>query len=901
MAGTPATIVLYGFSAAFTQLRFAFTAQTPSLTSPTAIPLTVYTLQGTKTFTKTYYRYVEQAVLVLSSTPQTSTETTAPSYSSQTLKTSTSLSIIMNPSESMSSPDFYVIKAPQMSSAATGSSQTRTLTGLGSVIVSILPKNSFIILQPGSSVTAGNTYTLTIPSVYTPDVTLSANNREFTGFFAYFSKMDREKVTYSSTANSFDALTSFPTSPTVSATTTLINQNSILTFTINAVYQNIESVIIDLGARVDVGVDCYEAPSSDIPIFSCSPDITNNLAVITLENQTYSSTAQDLTVSVVVTNGGTTGTVSAFTYYLYSSAQTDASSTADLVYSVQATPGITLTSPSQGGGQLPTLAEFSYVPYAETTSGSDSASNANADITFTVTLTDDFASGYAIIVTAENFDLTFHSQSFGDVSSQPAMLIYADNTYALALATYSSSSNTLTFNVPSALGTLNAGTEVAFKIIQVSRMGDYSGIQTDITDSSQQYNVSMGVYTTTSQVTNGIPRDSYDNIVINRVIKTIGSTRTPIRVKFELTSSLAAGSGTVILDLPSNEFNYDTSSTVVCVFKTYQGSGLLYTESDAACDVSGSLTQGFVITAVTDVTLSANVIHELVVSTTNSASPNFNQFSGSSKQLVVSFRSGGNNIAYKNIDLYQFQTSAPFKISDFYFTSAYSSDPNTLILALSTSTSVAAFPSSLIEFELTSASSSIIKNGLSSDDRNLTCGIVGLDMRSSSNSNLRCIFVQSSPPKVRLENYDAISSGTTFYVMLYDLDNSVIADDFVSYFDFKVLYTAVADQTQSQHQLTRLFRATSGGGETSTTESGVLSTSATTYGASTTLSSSLTWTSANECTNCRIIGQGASVPWQFEDGSLSLTIAGSSQSLLIDSVNNIFGNVEEITFFLIYF
>jgi len=235
-------------------------------------------------------------------------------------------------------------------------------------------------------------------------------------------------------------------------------------------------------------------------------------------------------------------------------------------------------------------------------------------------------------------------------------------------------------------------------------------------------------------------------------------------------------------------------------------------------------------------------------------------------------------------------------MTSFLFTSKYSADPNALVFTMRINTALTVYPNRRIEIELPSASSSLIGSGWTSSSRNLPCGFstTSLVKRTTTSSTLRCTFVQGTVPKIRIENYAALAATNTFQVIIYDLANSVIAQDFVKYFDATVVVTNEAGNTQSRHKLRRGFPL-----ETATTlmqtSTGTFPTSGTAaYATSTTLTkATVSWSETTASTKGRFLIRAKNTDWKFgrTGTATGFTVGGTSQSnVIVDTVNQIMCN-----------
>jgi len=386
---------------------------------------------------------------------------------------------------------------------------------------------------------------------------------------------------------------------------------------------------------------------------------------------------------------------------------------------------------------------------------------------------------------------------------------------------------------------------------------------------------------------------SANMLMLSFFTKTINPPQAPFRLRFKLTSVLST-SGTVEVTLPANEFSY-TGTNLICYFKTYT-SDLDYTLKRSALGASaptitGSLGTGFIITASPSANLAANTQHELVCDADDYAG--FNIIGSDNKFLTATF-TDTTTLATGSIPLYQYQATPILRINNFYLGTKYTTNPNTIILSLTAQSTITEFPNQVAEIEFSSASSGLIKAGFTALSRDLPCGIVSsVTLRTSSKGTLRCTLIQSSPPRVRIENYAQIATGTTFSLMLYDLDNSILVQSFIDYLDFKVLVTDAVNGRQSRHLARRIFTTEPAGVTIPTATLDFPTSSATTYSTVTTLTSAITWNAADTCTlgTCRFIIKAKNTDWKFRSTAFDFTIDGTAQTKLVDEVNNIIGKI----------
>lgn len=325
-ARTPATIVLYGFSNAFTSLRFAFTAINPVVQYPTVIPITIYTVTGaTPPFVKTYYQNVERAIIVLSSASDR-TNPGIPNYSNSAVSsTSVTLSFSLGASGNLASTDYYVLKTPPMGSTMTVSSGQINVGGT-LINVQVLPKNRFAFFQPtNAGISVGGGSSFSIVGLTNPDQgVVGSAGLELKGYLAHFGSMTAERITFSMKLSDFMGKP-FPSgiSPWLSSFNT--QQNHLLGFSISCFYVGLRSLIIQFPSGMIVPRDdCYEAYQNDIPLKQCIADVTNAMVYVTFEDQTYSSSALNLKIIVPVKNYITTiGPNPMFSYRAYTTVEKD--------------------------------------------------------------------------------------------------------------------------------------------------------------------------------------------------------------------------------------------------------------------------------------------------------------------------------------------------------------------------------------------------------------------------------------------------------------------------------------------------------------------------------------------------------------------------------------------------
>lgn len=245
-----------------TALRIAFVVKNPAVAQSVVIPIKVYTVSDTpNAFTKGYYQYVEQAIVVVSATPTSISTATTPTYAPTTITTASTLTVPVYFTTALNAYDAYVIQIPKSSSTATPSVQSITPTNMGTVSALYLPKNSYIVLVPQGATTAGAT-TANV-NVKTYDNILPAVNMNFNAYASYYSTMTCVETTYSSNAAQF-------TIPSASLTASVTASNlypygqNLLTFTLtSSLYSSAKFVMITLpNAEFTIGADCYEGKNN---------------------------------------------------------------------------------------------------------------------------------------------------------------------------------------------------------------------------------------------------------------------------------------------------------------------------------------------------------------------------------------------------------------------------------------------------------------------------------------------------------------------------------------------------------------------------------------------------------------------------------------------------------------
>ena len=380
------------------------------------------------------------------------------------------------------------------------------------------------------------------------------------------------------------------------------------------------------------------------------------------------------------------------------------------------------------------------------------------------------------------------------------------------------------------------------------------------------------------------------------ITKTINPSSAPIRVRFKLDTDLQAITGQVTIILPSNQYEY-TSPNVARrgYFRTYTSEVDFIQKEIYSIAITGSLTSGYTITAKPVTPLAANVFHELVVffEQLPGSSSHFNKISADNKRFLAYFDNAGIVFAREAVPIYVYRSS-PIPLAGLQYTSSSVSDNNTLILSFTVNFAISTFPTSIIEIEFPSANHIVIKSGLTYNDRQFSCGIIGLEKRTTSVENPRCIWVPSHIPKIRIENYAAHTIGTSFDVILYDLLNSVVSKNSVNALDLLISYLDQNLRSKSRLKLTRAF-ITTPGPAVLVTDLMSMTASPPYYGAISTLTQNIIWPAGMSCTFCRLVVRSSGWDWKFK-GDFKFHINGAEQTIYRDLASNSFG-----MFFHIYF
>lgn len=491
-AKTPATIVLYGFSGAFTFLRFLFTVINPSVVNyPTVIPLTIYTTRGSNAqLKKIYYQYVERAIVVLS-TAADRTNSNQPYYSSSFVSDlSVSLTFTLGSSANLDYSDCFVLKTPPMSSAAYAFTQPINIVAIPTNAL-IFPKNRFIILKPvNSGASIGGGSSVTVPGLKNPEQ-VTGNLLVFKGYMTHFGSMTAERMTYSSAVADFLPAALY-SAPIYSLWATDVQQNHLLIVSISASYAGIRSVIIKFPSGKVVPRDnCYEHYQNAIPLKQCIADVGNELIYATLEDQTYSSTSSVLKIIVPVKNYITTGTTLSFICSGYTTVETNPANAIGLRFRMNTGPSI---SSFVYGSSIPApiFLEADYLSYIE--NNFYYPTSTFGDFRFKLALPAAIAIGDSFNLYLPSI-LTFDSTSTtGDILSSPAVILYEPidipNKYVMLSASYSTV-GVLSFTSTVAI---NAGRTVSFRVTSMAKVGDSVGVQIPSSYSNTEYNVILEIY-----------------------------------------------------------------------------------------------------------------------------------------------------------------------------------------------------------------------------------------------------------------------------------------------------------------------------------------------------------------------------------------------------------------------
>ncbi len=237
--GLPASIVLYGFSHSFTQLRFAFTVRNPEVAESTVLPITIYSITGTSKFLKTFYQYVQNAIVVLSTSP-TPQSLNPPTFNPAQIGVASELTITMTFQEDLKSSDFYVIKTTPVLSSSAQASVTNSIALAGysmTCSLIVLPKLGFVIIKPLSTFTAGSK-SCKINNFRNPED--SSSGKPFAAFVTYFSKLSSERINYQLHSLTPDA--TFPNNPVIFLAPLLTSHNSVLTINLKLNFSKLDQL-----------------------------------------------------------------------------------------------------------------------------------------------------------------------------------------------------------------------------------------------------------------------------------------------------------------------------------------------------------------------------------------------------------------------------------------------------------------------------------------------------------------------------------------------------------------------------------------------------------------------------------------------------------------------------------
>lgn len=387
------------------------------------------------------------------------------------------------------------------------------------------------------------------------------------------------------------------------------------------------------------------------------------------------------------------------------------------------------------------------------------------------------------------------------------------------------------------------------------------------------------------------------------VTKTINPASAPIRVRFKLDTDLQATTGQVTIVLPSNEYSWSSTGTLIGYFRTYTSEVDFIQKEAYFITLTGSIGSGFTIVAKPATSLIANIFHELIVlfAQTPNTNSHFNILSADGKNLLAFFDNSGTTFARESVTLYRYRTTPAISIAGFHFTSNSDSDTNTLIFSFVLNSAITTFPTSMIEFEFPSANDIVIKSGLTTSNSQFSCQIIGLDQRSTSVQPPRCRWIPSHIPKIRIENHAAHTVGTSFVVILYDLLNSVVPKNSVNSLDAIISYTDLSAKSRRRLKLMRAFTTTSGPAFSVIDLTGMTA-SVPYYGAVSTLTQTIVWPAGMGCSFCRLVVQASGWDWKFKGTSnFEFKINGVSQNIYLDLVNNAFSIFLHLNFGLLIY
>ena len=371
------------------------------------------------------------------------------------------------------STDYYVIKTPPMSTYAdTSLSPSALIGGLSSPCeYFVLPKNRFIIIRPLADETTAPSSPSTL-NYMTPDI-FTGNGGKFFAYVTHFSTMSFEKISYETLPPDFVPTNFFSPIPAITFTTTSISKKSIVTITLNIIFHGLRTVIIVFPPQVKVGEDCYEYSGSEIPIESCTPDTPHNKVIIILENKIYPTTPKVFKVSILALNGDTFGTMDRFSYYIYSTIESNPLVTTGQVYAVLTDGPVLSLSP--GVRDIP-LFEPEYVPYIE--HDEIYPLESCGDLLFEAAFVTSLTEGYKVSITIPS-KLSFNSGVFGDFVATPVAIL----TESTSLSSFGGSllfrgtvsGSTLSISIPQGV-TIPNGSFIKFRVTQAAKTGEDIGL-----------------------------------------------------------------------------------------------------------------------------------------------------------------------------------------------------------------------------------------------------------------------------------------------------------------------------------------------------------------------------------------------------------------------------------------
>mmetsp|Transcript_24196 Transcript_24196/g.21290 ORF Transcript_24196/g.21290 Transcript_24196/m.21290 type:complete len:251 (+) Transcript_24196:292-1044(+) len=237
---------------------------------------------------------------------------TQPVYDDTELGATTFVTVQVKNSVALETTDYYLIKFPEPSQDMESSADV-----IGSYNVIYLPRNKIIALNPTATVGAGAA-DIDL-DVINPDYVLTTGEMAFSATVSHYSAFGTYSVPYPAAAQ-FSGLTTGMTLSTETMSSTFTRDTeTTLNIVFQGPYENMVFVAIDVGAELTLGDDCYQGPTSTIPMLECEIDAANNRLLVTLEDQTYPATNEDLDIIVTgITNANAAGGVSDYDFYGYS-------------------------------------------------------------------------------------------------------------------------------------------------------------------------------------------------------------------------------------------------------------------------------------------------------------------------------------------------------------------------------------------------------------------------------------------------------------------------------------------------------------------------------------------------------------------------------------------------------